>query len=148
MASSGIQQVAETGNSSPLLTALGMDKHVFDIADGTHPLVPAGSPGASTFPDSVTLTKTSGMGAKYLSFASMLICTNDGFTGLDNLRLPKRVGDSVMVTTSVPQVQQIIMKYEKGSLSVKLVDDRQEQGEDLSNDPSMEFLKPLNRQEY
>ncbi len=99
IASSGIQQVAENGNSSPLLTALGIDKHVFDIAEGTHPLVPSGTPGASTFPDSVTLTITSGMGAKYLSFASMLICTNDGFTGLDTLRLPKRVGDSVMVTT-------------------------------------------------
>jgi len=28
------------------------------------------------------------------------------------------------------------------------VDDRQEQSEDLSNDPSMEFLKLLNRQKY
>ncbi len=50
--------------------------------------------------------------------------------------------------SDVPQVQQIIVKYEKGSLSVKVVDDRQEQSEDLPNDPSMEFLKLLNRQTY
>ena len=25
----------------------------------------------------------------------MLICTNDGFTGIDSLRLPKKVGDTV-----------------------------------------------------
>ena len=34
-----------------------------------------------------------------MSFASMLICTNDGFTGLDTFRLPKKVGDIAMVTT-------------------------------------------------
>ncbi len=50
--------------------------------------------------------------------------------------------------SDVPQVQQIIVKYEKGSLSVKVVDDRQEQSEDLSNDPSMEFLKIFNLQKY
>ena len=25
---------------------------------------------------------------KYLSFASMLVCTNDGFTGIDSIKLP------------------------------------------------------------
>lgn len=36
-------------------------------------------------------------GAKYLSIVSMLICTNDGFTGLNAVRLPKRVGDVVSI---------------------------------------------------
>ena len=40
-----------------------------------------------------------GPGAKWLSYASMLICTNDGFTGADGLRLPKRVGAAVSATS-------------------------------------------------
>jgi hypothetical protein len=38
--------------------------------------------------------------AKFLSFASMLICTNDGFTGVDSIRLPKDVGDTVEVDSA------------------------------------------------
>ena len=30
----------------------------------------------------------------------MLICTNDGFTGVDTLRLPKKVGDTASAYTS------------------------------------------------
>jgi hypothetical protein len=33
-------------------------------------------------------------GAKYLSMVAMLICTNDGFTGANSIRLPKRIGES------------------------------------------------------
>ena len=29
-------------------------------------------------------------GAQFFSFVSMLICTNDGFTGLDTIKLPKK----------------------------------------------------------
>ena len=98
-ASFGIQQIAENGANGPLLAALGLDKHVFDVTTGMTPLVPAGTPGSAMFGDTVTLTITSAKGAKYLSFATMLICTNDGFTGLDTMRLPKKVGDTVTVST-------------------------------------------------
>lgn len=102
-ASFGIKEIAENGNNLPLMTALGLDKHVFDVVEGaTGPLVPAGTPGSMppfSFGDMVTLTIESAEGAKYLSFASMLICTNDGFTGLDTMRLPKKVGDTVTVST-------------------------------------------------
>jgi hypothetical protein len=59
------------------------------------------------FGDSVTLTVDADEGAKFLSFASMLICTNDGFTGVNSLRLPKDVGETVTVrsagaTTAAP----------------------------------------------
>ena len=91
--------IAENGNNVPLETALGADKHVASQVSGTAPLVPAGTPGAATFDDNVTLTVTGDTGANYLSWVSMLICTNDGFTGIDSLRLPKKVGDSVAVTT-------------------------------------------------
>ena len=39
-----------------------------------------------------TFSIEAGHGARFLSLASMLICTNDGFTGVNSLRLPKRVG--------------------------------------------------------
>ena len=99
-ASFKVKEIAENGNNGPLLAALAGEKHVFDMVEGsTGPLVPAADPGGSGFGHSVTLTITSATGAKYLSFASMLICTNDGFTGIDGVRLPKKVGDTVSLFT-------------------------------------------------
>lgn len=95
-----IKEVAENGNAAPLLAELGGNKHVRDsFVAGATPLVPAADPGMTGFGDSVTFTIGSAKGAKYFSFVSMLICTNDGFTGLDGLRLPKKVGDAVTVTS-------------------------------------------------
>jgi len=100
-ASFGVKEIAENGNNAPLLAALGGEEHVSEVVQaGMGPLVPATAPGGATFPDSVTFTITADRGAKYLSFVSMLICTNDGFTGVDSLRLPQEVGDSVTVVTA------------------------------------------------
>ena len=100
LASFEVKEIAENGNNGPLLATLAGEKHVFDMVEGsTGPLVPAADPGGSGFGHSVTLTITSAKGAKYLSFASMLICTNDGFTGIDGVRLPKKVGDTVSLFT-------------------------------------------------
>jgi hypothetical protein len=95
-ASYAVQQLAENGNGGPLVAELGANKHVSAIWEATEPLVPAGTPGAEDlgFKDYVTFEITSYKGAKYLSVASMLICTNDGFTGVDGVRLPKKVGQS------------------------------------------------------
>lgn len=93
-ASYALQQLAENGNGDPLVAELGANKHVSAIWLTGEPLVPAADPGASGFSDSVTFEITSYKGAKYLSVASMLICTNDGFTGIDGVRLPKKVGQS------------------------------------------------------
>ncbi len=90
-ASFEIKEIAENGNLGPMMTALGSDKHVFDTAVVAGPLL---------FGGSVTLTVTAAKGANFLSFASMLICTNDGFTGVDSLRLPKDVGDEIAVSTA------------------------------------------------
>lgn len=95
-ASVGVQEIAENGNLAPLLEALNGSDRVFDVVTGAAPLVPAGTPGGEMFDDAVTLTVTADRGAKFLSFVSMLICTNDGFTGLDALQLPEHVGSSVM----------------------------------------------------
>jgi len=52
------------------------------------------------FPDSVTFEISGEPGAHRLSWVSMLICTNDGFTGLDSLKLPGHVGDEVTAATA------------------------------------------------
>lgn len=89
-ASSEIQAIAENGNNMPLLTALAGDVQVHQVVEGTAPLVPANDPGGTAFESSATFIIEAGHRATYLSFASMLICTNDGFTGLDTVRLPSR----------------------------------------------------------
>ncbi|MEK7329063.1 MAG: spondin domain-containing protein [Chloroflexota bacterium] len=100
-ASFEVKEIAENGNNGPLLSALGSDKRVYEVLQaGMGPLVPAGTPGAALFSDSVTFTISAEQGAKYLSFVAMLVCTNDGFTGVDGVRLPKRVGDTVTVHTA------------------------------------------------
>jgi hypothetical protein len=99
-ASFALKEIAENGNLAPMLVQLGADKHVSDSVAAAAPLVPAGLPGSAMFGDSVTFTVTASEGAKFLSFASMLICTNDGFTGVDSLRLPKDVGDTVRVQSA------------------------------------------------
>jgi hypothetical protein len=99
-ASFALKEIAENGNLAPMVALLESDKHVVGSAAAAAPLVPAGLPGSAMFGDSVTLTVTASEGAKFLSFASMLICTNDGFTGVDSLRLPKAVGDTVTVRSA------------------------------------------------
>lgn len=96
-ASFALKEIAENGNLAPMIAQLGADKHVSDSVAAAAPLVPAGLAGSAMFGDSVTLTLTASKGAKFLSFVSMLVCTNDGFTGVNSLRLPKDVGESVVV---------------------------------------------------
>lgn len=82
-----VQQIAENGNLDPMLAALAANPKVADFTA-------AGAP-SPIFPGtSVTFELTTTGGAKHFSFVSMLVCTNDGFTGLNSVRLPKSVGDS------------------------------------------------------
>jgi len=89
VSSEGIRQIAENGNGAPLLEALSNDSQVHEVVAGMAPLVPANNPGETGFGSSETFTITAHGRARYLSFASMLICTNDGFTGLDSVSLPR-----------------------------------------------------------
>lgn len=84
-----IQAIAENGNLEPLLAALGADVQVHEVVAGAAPLVPANNPGETPFDSTATFKITTHGRATFLSFASMLICTNDGFTGLDSIKLPK-----------------------------------------------------------
>ncbi len=89
-ASPEIQAIAENGDNGPLLTLLAVDLQVHDVIAGSAPIVPAHDPGGTGFASSATFTIAARGKSKFLSFASMLICTNDGFTGLDTIKLPKR----------------------------------------------------------
>jgi Spondin_N len=100
-ASVGVREIAENGNSAPLLAQLAADPfdRIFAFAEsGDGPLVPEGTPGSGMFADQVTLTIT-GKARDRLSWVSMLICTNDGMTGVDSLRLPRKMGDRSRVRT-------------------------------------------------
>lgn len=93
-ANEAIMQIAENGNLGPALDFAASSRHVLGatvLAGNTPPL----APGAS-----ISGELTAQVSATRLSFASMLICTNDGFTGVDSVRLPRHVGHSVTVYAS------------------------------------------------
>lgn len=93
-ASFGLKEIAENGNLDPMLTRLGDDLDFADVVVGF------GSVAAPILPgETVTFEIEAGPPFNFLSWASMLICTNDGFTGVDTLKLPDRVGESVSAHT-------------------------------------------------
>ena len=84
-ASPGIMAVAENGDVPALVSELEANHRINNVSviDEDGPVLPGGS---------VSFELTSERDARRLSVASMLICTNDGFTGVDSLRLPSRGG--------------------------------------------------------
>lgn len=88
MASVELQQLAENGNAEPLVEMLQGKKEIGDIVQGTVPLVPANDPGETGLNYSETFTVSAEGNMRYLSYASMLVCTNDGFAGVDSIKLP------------------------------------------------------------
>lgn len=90
-ASEGVERIAESGNIDPLQEALGGVEQVFDVGVAPGPAGPI-KPGQQ---GTVTLQGPPGL---RISLVSMLVCTNDGITGLNSVRLPKRVGQSVTYT--------------------------------------------------
>ena len=77
-ASAEVQAIAENGNNDPLVALIGSSSAVFDSAVGTAAVLPG---------ETATLTVEAPAGG-LISTAMMLICTNDGFTGLDSVALP------------------------------------------------------------
>jgi len=99
-ASFGVKEIAENGNLAPLAEALEAAGGVSEVFVGGMPIVPEGLPGSAMFPDSVSFEISAELGAHRLSWVSMLICTNDGFTGLDSIKLPGHVGAEVAALTA------------------------------------------------
>jgi hypothetical protein len=105
------QQIAENGNLGPLLDLIEESDEIVSAAvgdmdlDQPAPLVPKDDPGGTGFSYYATLELTAPKLPEvpfqradektyYLSFISMLIATNDGFTGLDTVPLPSEVNES------------------------------------------------------
>lgn len=93
-ASYGIQEIAENGNLDPMIQGLMGDHKVssYTVAtsgDGLPALLLA--PG-----EAVTVSLSAKPGSQFVSFASMLICTNDGFTGVRGGKLPNKIGEEAV----------------------------------------------------
>ena len=84
-ASAEIQAIAENGNNDPLVALIGSSSAVFDSEVGTAPVLPG---------ETATFTVTAPAGS-LISAAMMLICTNDGFTGLDSVALPASGSEAI-----------------------------------------------------
>jgi len=95
-ASEGLGQLAENGNPQVLVDALAEDANVAGFAVGEHPIVAGGIPGAAEVPSVATVEVSGGKDARLISIASMLICTNDGFSIVHDEKLPKKVGQSAV----------------------------------------------------
>lgn len=85
-ASEGIREIAENGDPSVAAAALAGARGVFSVITTT---APVGIQGGTAFPSSLSFEITARGNAKRLSLSLMLICTNDGFAGLDAVRLPR-----------------------------------------------------------
>lgn len=84
-ASNGIQQLAENGGVSVLAAEVAADDDILaSTVIGGAPLAPGTS--------AVGLLEVVGAANRF-SLAAMLVCTNDGFGGIDGDRLPGRIGD-------------------------------------------------------
>jgi hypothetical protein len=83
-ASDGVRLIAENGDQTLAATTLASQSGVHQVVELTTPIHRVGGPG----PASATLEISAAANANHLSLATMLICTNDGFTGLDSIKLP------------------------------------------------------------
>ena len=92
LASGGLEAIAEDGNSSPMFNRFFLSGLVTRVLDVGVPLTPSGTE-VGDFTDSVTFTILAHPEDKF-TMAAMLICTNDGFLGLDRVDLPQK-GDLV-----------------------------------------------------
>ncbi len=94
-ASFGLQEIAENGNLGPMMGRVSSDGDFADVVVQAGGIAPPVLPG-----ETVTFEITAGPPFNFLSWASMLICTNDGFTGIDSLKLPNQVGTSTYAYTN------------------------------------------------
>jgi Spondin_N len=86
LASDELAAIAQAGNQAPMFNLFKNSEGVTDAEDVGAPLTRVGKV-AGSFVDSATFDLMAEPGDR-LSLATMLICTNDGFLGLDSVRLP------------------------------------------------------------
>jgi hypothetical protein len=86
LASDELAAIAQAGNQGPMFNLFNGSDEVTDTVDVGRPLTRVGTV-VGSFVDTATFEITAERGDR-LSLATMLICTNDGFLGLDAVRLP------------------------------------------------------------
>ncbi|UCB54505.1 MAG: spondin domain-containing protein [Thiotrichales bacterium] len=79
-ASDELTAIAEGGDTAPLAAVLDEDPRVVDVQNSGGLLEPG---------QSVTVTVTARRGARFISLASMMLPTNDGFIALNSVRAPR-----------------------------------------------------------
>ena len=85
-ASEGIRAIAEDGDQAVAVAELTGAPGIFDVVDINMPTNRIG--GGAPFPTTRTFEINASANANRLSLAVMIICTNDGFTGLSSVKLP------------------------------------------------------------
>lgn len=113
-ASFEVKEIAENGNNAPLLNKLRLNRNrgsVFDYQQAAStamapgPLVPAGRAASGTFPDRVVVRIRGSRKYNRISWMSMLVCSNDGFTGVDGAKLPTKKGKRIIYKTVAYETQ-------------------------------------------
>ena len=90
-ASDALAQIAEDAINGPMLEALQSSSHVYDVAQGDGVVFPG---------ESARYEIRAAGGQRRISMAFMLVNTNDGFAGVDALRLPRPNEDEIVVHLS------------------------------------------------
>jgi Spondin_N len=85
-ASEGIRLIAENGEQAVAISELTGRPGVFDVVDIAVPTNRVG--GTAPLPNPQSFEIEASANANRLSLAVMLICTNDGFTGVSGVKLP------------------------------------------------------------
>jgi hypothetical protein len=88
LASDELAAIAQDGDEGPMFRRFSASDNVTQAVDVGRPVTPSGHP-VGDFTDTVTFEIAAAPGDKF-SIATMLICTNDGFLGLDAVKLPKQ----------------------------------------------------------
>jgi Spondin_N len=97
LASEGLRAIAEDGEPMPMFQALSASKQVTEAVNIGRPITRKGTV-VGDFTDSVTFLIHARPGDRF-SIAGMLICTNDGFTGLDAVELPQQGTQTFMLNS-------------------------------------------------
>jgi hypothetical protein len=87
LASDQLAAIAQAGDEGPMFRRFSASDKVTQTVDVARPLTPSGR-SVGGFTDTVTFEIAAAPGDRF-SLATMLICTNDGFLGLDAVKLPK-----------------------------------------------------------
>jgi hypothetical protein len=87
LASPGLEAIAEDGDQSMMFMRFDMSPDTSEAVDVGMPVMTNGSMDGGILVDAATF-RIRARGHDRFSFAAMLICTNDGFIGLDRAKLP------------------------------------------------------------